>query len=474
MRSTRLAALATTETIGLLLALGILVSGYAVPPPAGVDADVQLVLSVFFATVVLWVTEPVPFAVSSLLSVILLYALGLVDSFGAAVSGFAETLIFFFILLLLLGKSVSKVDLDDWVAKRLVSATSTPQSSVRRLSLTILSLAFIMPSGMARTVTFMPVIDQVNELYDRPADSPFRRLAYYVIGHVNPIGSMALMTGGGMAIITAEMINSMVRPITWVEWAIYMTPPIVTLFLGCIAAASVYYDVEGVEREPAGTGDASASADPLTREQWIVIATLFAGILMWIVGSFLGIPAIIPAMIMIFVFALPRIEIVTTAEFREISWGIIFLIGAMLSMLDVMEELDALSFVIEVLIAGLPMDRHLVLVLAILLAVTLAFRGLFSGVSASIVILLPMLIQFADILGLHPLFFSFALLIILGATTFVPFNQPTILMAFERGPLSLREVIGLGAVTLLIALAVVGVSWLVYWPLVDDLVVRVF
>ena len=233
--------------LGVLGAATVLGGGLVAPVPGALDGDreVFLALAVFGATVILWITKPVPYAVSSLLSVVLLYALGLTDTFQAAVSGFASTLVFFFVTLLLIGRSVAKVGLDDRVADRLVTPTSTPAGSIRRLAAAVLLLAFVMPSGLARTVTFMPIVDRINDVYGLGDRSAFRRLGYYVVGHVNPLASLVVMTGGGMPIVTSELVNTMVRPFTWVEWVAYMSPPIVFLYVTSVVAAGLVYRVDG-------------------------------------------------------------------------------------------------------------------------------------------------------------------------------------------------------------------------------------
>jgi len=184
------------DVLGLVIAAAVLGVGVLGPTLGTVDRTTRIVLSVFVATLVLWIAKPVPYAVSSLLCVVLLYALGTTETFAGAVSGFATTLVFFFAVLLLVGRSVANVGLDDWVASRLVAASDTPRRSARRLSVMVLVLAFVLPSGLARGVTFMPIVDRINASFGAAEDSQFRQLAYYVIGHLNPVASLALMTGG--------------------------------------------------------------------------------------------------------------------------------------------------------------------------------------------------------------------------------------------------------------------------------------
>lgn len=468
-----------TQSAGLVLAVALVAGGSLLSPP-GIEPDVRLVLAVFFATVILWITKPVPYAVSSLLAVVALYAIGPAETFAEAASGFASNLVVFMILLLLIGKSVARVGLDAWIAGRLVSRTDTPRDSVPRISGAILLLAFVLPSGVARTVTFTPIIDAIGEGFDLEDDGGFRRLLYYVIGHLNPIASMALMTGGGMAIATAEMISTGVRPITWIEWALYMTPPTVALFVLLTAVATVVYDVDDqslVDDARLGTdggADAmeleAAGSAPLDREQRIVVATLFVAIVLWIVGSFLGVPTIVPAALVVAVFALPGVGIVTAESFGQISWGIVFLIGAMLSILEVMEAVDAFDPVVGALAAGLPTGASTVLTVGLLLSAAVVVRSAFSTVSASFIILFPIVLEFGRLLGVETLHLGFALAIVLMTATVLPVNNPTVLIAYERGPLSVREVFALGMATLAAGFLVAGVSWAVYWPAVDVLV----
>jgi sodium-dependent dicarboxylate transporter 2/3/5 len=470
------------QRVGLGVAAVVLVGGTVGPPVGGVDGTVRTVLAVFAATLVLWITKPVPYAVSSVLCVALLHALGTVPTFADAASGFASTLVFFFVVLLLVGRSVANVDLDDWVAARLVAARDTPRRSVRRLSVMVLLLAFVLPSGLARGVTFMPIIDRINASFGAPADSQFRRLAYYVIGHLNPVASLALMTGGSMAVATAELVNASVRPLTWVEWALYMAPPTVLLFACCTVLGARYYDVPGEVPAGAGLGaepDSDADVDSegddptlqaLDRDQRLVLGGLGGAIVMWVVGSFVGIPTLVPAVLIVVLFSLPGVGVLDATDVRAINWGIVFLVGAMLSLLDVMRTVGAFDLVVEAFGVVVPPGAPDAVVVAAVFAVAVLVRGTFSSVSASFVVLFPVVLEGLSTTGVTPLYVSFGLTTILMAATFLPFNNPAVLVAYDRGPLDATDVFRLGLLTLAVAVVVVVLGWTVYWPFVDSVV----
>lgn len=461
---------------GIVSSVLIIVWSVLAPPPRGLTPEMQSVLAIFAFALVLWLSKAVPYVVSATAAVVLLFALDGAESFQAATTGFASSLVFFLLLLLLLGQSISKVDLDVWVASRLLSAGTGSTSPVRALSSYLLALSFVMPSAVARAVTFIPVVRQLSKAYGVGHDSNFERTSFLILGHVNPIASMALMTGGGMAIITSQLIQNEVRPITWVEWAVLMVPPVVVLYALCAFTAERFYDARS-EIEAATDGgavsptltaeDATSSNTRFTRDQRIVAAVMIGALGLWIVGSFVGLPTIVPAALAVSVLALPDVGIITTEDMAEVSWGILFVIGTMFSILDAMEATGTLTYIVESITAVIPFAQlaHWQVV-AVLLALAVLIRVFFSTASAAIIVVLPIIIRFGETLGVNRLYLALSVLLIVGSTTILPFNTTSVLLSFDRGPLSNVDVAKFGLVTMVYAAVVIVFAWLIYWPLV--------
>ena len=473
--------LPSIQAVGLIAAIGTFLMGMTFSPVSGLVVEQQRVLTVFLVTLILWLTKPVPYAVSSLLSVTLLFVLGTVDSFAAAATGYGTTLVFFLLTLLLLGNAISDVGLDRQLARRLLSAESTPNRTLQSIAGSILALAFVMPSAMARAVTFIPIVKQLVAGFGLPDDSGFERATFLLIGQVNPIASMALMTGGGMALVTSEILATSVRTVTWVEWAVFMLPPTVFLYVLATAAAVVVTTVDGTTTIGDGTDTASAAppdgevplvtdgdgTPPLTRDQRIVGAVMLGTVAGWIVGSFIGVPTVLPAVVAVTVLALPRVNVITASDFAELSWGVIFLIGAMLSILEVMQATGAIDVVVDLVTALVPFAAlSNWQIVAVLLTIAIGIRVMFSTGSAAIVVALPIVLEFGGVFGLNQLFLALAVLLVVGSTTILPFNTTAVLVSMDRGPLTHRDVATFGLLLMGVSLVVVAVSWLAYWPLV--------
>ncbi|WP_222916562.1 SLC13 family permease [Natrinema sp. SYSU A 869] len=484
------ATVPSRQVAGLLAAAVVLVAGTVLPPPAALTVEGQRTLAVFLSALVLWLTRPVPYVVSSVLSVTLLFALGTVESFSAATTGFTSTLVFFLLCLLLLGNATTSVGLDRRLARRLLTADSTPRRALRSVAGSVLALALVMPSAMARAITFIPIVKRLAGAFGPDADGGFESAAFLVLGHVNPIASMALMTGGGMALVTSEIVATSVRPITWVDWAVLMVPPTILLYALAALAAGLFARVggkatvgahgaprpdadgdgievraDGDETHPETDGDGTAS---LTRDQRLVGLVLLGAVASWIGGSFVGLPTVVPAVAAVTVLSLPSVGVITGEDITDVSWGIIFLIGAMLSILDVMNATGAITAVIDALTQWIPFaalaDWQIV---AVLIAIAIGIRILFSTGSAAIVVALPIVLEFASVFGIARLPLALTVLLVVGSTTILPFNTTAVLVSMDRGPLSHRDVAAFGLVTMGLSIVVAALAWLVYWPLVS-------
>lgn len=479
-RSDRLSGLVESDIVefgGGVVAIAIVLWSIALPPPPGFTLEMQSVLAVFGFSLVLWLTKAVPYVISSTISVTLLFALGATETFQEATIGFASTLVFFLLLLLLLGQTIAKVNLDVWFASRLLSEGERAPRPLRSLSMNLLALSFVMPSAVARAVTFIPVVRKLSDAYGVSPDSDFERSSFLILGHVNPLASMALMTGGGMAIITSELIQSEVQPITWVEWAVLMIPPIVVLYVLSALTAERFYDalpeIDAATVRSDGSGPAPENAfdappgDSFSGKQRIVAAVMLGAVALWVVGSFIGLPTIVPAAMAVGVLALPGVRIITAADMADVSWGILFVIGTMFSILEAMETTGTLTYLVESITGLIPFSSlaHWETIV-VLLSLAVLMRIFFSTASAAIIVVLPIILRFGDVLGINQLFLALSVLIIVGSTTFLPFNTTSVLISFDRGPLSNWDVVAFGFVTMFYASFIIAGSWLFYWPIV--------
>ncbi|MEF8807930.1 SLC13 family permease [Natronomonas sp.] len=100
------------------------------PTPAGLSLQGQYAFATMFFAGVLWVTGVLPLAVTALCIPVLLTAFGVYADLDAALTGFADHLIFLFIAGFMLANALQKYDIDRRIALWLMSRLGT---SPRRL-----------------------------------------------------------------------------------------------------------------------------------------------------------------------------------------------------------------------------------------------------------------------------------------------------------------------------------------------------
>lgn len=458
------------QAIGVIVAIGIV--GWAVFVESSVFPNqVQDVFAIFGFALVLWLTKAVPYVISGSATIVLLDILGVAPSFEAAASGFASTLVFFLLLVFLLGGAIATVDLDHWVASRLTSTETRSRHPVEELAIHLFALAFLMPSAVARAATFVPVVGQLADSTAVDTGDGFEHSAFLILGHVNPIASMALMTGGGMAIVTSEIVRSAGYDVTWAEWAVFMIPPVAILYgLSAVTAGYLYGGHPDVDDSlPHNRAEKSerGTLQALSGEQRLVGLTMLGAVLLWVLGSFIGLPAIVPAILAVGVLSLPGIRIITAEDVSEVSWGILFVVGAMFSLLEQMEATGALRYIVDALTGAVPFSAlaHWQII-AVLLVLAVCVRTIFSTGSAAILVALPVLLRIGETLHVNQLYLALAVLLVVGSTTIFPFNTTSVLLSMEHGPLTGTDVLAFGLVTMAYSVLVVTLAWVVYWPAV--------
>lgn len=480
--STRVVALLRAPATGLVG--GLLLVAVGVSLPLGIEYRAQAAIAVFLFAIVLWLAKPFPLSVVSVLSITLLVVLGVTDTFAQAAAGFATRLVFFMFLLLVLGGSISKVGIDAYVASRLLGGSSTPRRSFWYLSRDILVLSLFMPSGIARTVTFVPIVEQLRERYGLAPSDSFQLSSFLLLGQLNPVASLMIMTGGGMAILSSEIIRT-TTPISWLKWFLFMTPPVVLVYvLGTFTITRLHpIDDETqpteVERPTAEMNGDERSAEPvdladgdeptLTRDQRIVAGVMGATILFWAVGSLVGISSIVPPLVAVCVLAAPGVGIVTAADIRAINWEVILLFGGVFSLTKVLESSGAIGVVVDALLTLVPIQLlSTPAAIATILGFVFVVRLFFSTASACLAATLPVILGLAPVVGVDPLALALSAVIIAGSTTLLPFHLPTVLIITESHETpTTTDVFVVGVANFVYATIAIALAWTVYWPLVQ-------
>ncbi|HEX2986750.1 MAG TPA: SLC13 family permease, partial [Chloroflexota bacterium] len=237
------------------------------PPQPGLSPEGQRVLSIVAAAVVLWATEVIPVAVSSLLVVVLLMVMGTVKSPSQALVGFSSPIVFFLVGSLAMGAAIMKSGLAERLAGYLLRRSGgDPKWLAAQLLLSMPFIAFVMPSAINRNSMLIPAYERVFQTLSVGKRDPLSKVIMLTLGLLNPFASSAFMTGGLAPMTTSTLLGGF----TWFRWFGLMAVPYYTLLaLGGLMVYLIY-------RPPTSTGPspevASTPHKPLTRDEKVTLA----------------------------------------------------------------------------------------------------------------------------------------------------------------------------------------------------------
>ncbi|MFC7044780.1 SLC13 family permease [Halobacteriaceae archaeon GCM10025711] len=161
-------------------------------------------------------------------------------------------------------------------------------------------------------------------------------------------------------------------------------------------------------------------------------------------------------------------DVIDADDVKQVSWGVLLLFGAMLSLIEILNETGAIAWVVDQLLTAVPLRTLPTPAgVAVLLGAVIFIRLFFSTASACLAVSLPIVLATADPLGVSPLLAALAVVILVGSTSVLPFHMPPVLIVAERGPVGTRDVFTVGLSTLVAALVAIVLAWTFYWPMLD-------
>ncbi|MFB6133780.1 MAG: DASS family sodium-coupled anion symporter [Halanaeroarchaeum sp.] len=505
----------------LLFGLAVLVTVAIAlaPTPGGLSLAGKYAIATMAFAAILWVTGALPLAVTALSIPVLLTGFGVYGDIDAALSPFADHLIFLFIAGFILANGLQKYDIDRRVALWLMAAMG---SSPRRLigSVMIATAFFSMwVSNTATTAMMAPiavgVITQVigRERVSENGDGGFTNLQVGMLlgtAYAASVGGVGTLIGTPPnAILAGQLEELLGYEISFFDWMLIGLPiVVVTLPVVWFVLTYVLFPPEVSD-----VGDARAQArsylkdeDPLPREgrivAWIfgltaffwvlgglgsffqpymsdiLYTTIFGGTGETLTGTTSGHQGLL-YYVMVGMYAIPALVVFDTMEWEEmadIDWGTILLFGGGLSLAGGFAETGATKWIAESVFGTLTGAPIVIIVLAIVLLVV--FLTELTSNTATSTIIVPVLISIGSALAATLGLVDYAAAIFLSvsgaiAASFafaLPVATPPNAIVFGTGYLEQRHMLRAGMVLNLVMTAVLTlmITLLFYfvWPVV--------
>jgi anion transporter len=443
----------------LLFAAAAYLAVRVAPAPEGLTASGQQVLAIVAAAVVLWATEALPVALSSLLLLILLGTSAGLPSLTQAFVGFTSPVVFFLLGVQVISVAVLKSGLAARAARLfLARARGRPGRLLPQLASLLPGLALILPSAITRNAVLVPAYQQVFRRMGVAPDARVPRAIMLFLGVLHPLFSSAFLTGGTSSMTTATLVGG----VSWWRWFALMSVPYYALLL--LGGTALWLLLRRAPAAPLGPV-ASEPRRPITAPEARAILAVALASALWLTDFWHGWSPAIPALVAAVLLLVPGVGVLTWKDFEQgTSWGIFFVLGASLSLASALVSSGAAAYFARLLteraLAAAPPPAA---VAAGLVAIAALVHLGVTNIAACLALLIPIVATLAAALGLDPLACSLILNMAVDAVIFYPVQTATSLIVYEAGGFAPREVFLLGWVMLALTAGVVVFVAIPYW-----------
>ncbi len=460
-------------------------------PLEGISYNCRVALATLVWAVVWWMTRPIPWAMSSMLPLVVFPVLG-VMSIRATTALYGQRIFFWLLGITMLGYAIEKHGLAKRVALRFLRIKGVADSTARLTFMymfvaAIISMfvtdagvvAMMMPIGMSLVAYISSVTDLGGEEGRNSRLASFLAMGTLYGAVAGGVGTIAGLPHNAIGVALADSLAG--TYISWFRWMKVGMPLFILLLISFYLLLRFFFPPE-VSRIPGGRefiGKELQKLGKMTTGEINVLVTFVCMVLMFtgpsIMSLVLGeghpvaeylrnaLPTwVVPPAILILLFLLP-VDVKKgegTLIWRDVShhapWNIIFLCTGAVGMTDALTQfgfLDYTSGIIQSIgigATGLPFIAAPAIIVG---------TNLFSGTAAT-TLFCSIFIPAAVEVGYNPA--SIAILIPNGAVGIMfPWAGASAGTAFASGYLDLKVMMKVGLVaTLLILVIILGVHLL--------------
>ncbi len=353
---------------GLVLALTVLV--LLLPTPRGLSSEGHRALALFVFTGSILALEPVSLPIAALIVPLAQVALGIAET-AQAFETFSRPVVFLILSSLFLAEALRK----HGITRRLaLSSIFASGGVVPLLLLGLMGIAAVLSMWVENTATAAVLIPAALTISRQiPDPKKARRLLSLLgfgIAYAASLGGMVTIMGSSSNAVASGFLAEL-GSWTFIDWMKYGLPAFLLIFpltwqalLRLVPLSGIELDVEPARRQLDELG-------PVGRAEKEILITLGVAVVLWVGGSFiepaLNLPSTLlsSAMVAVMVVAYLAIRgIIDWEDVKGISWGIFLIIGAGLSLGEVLNRTGATDWfagLIVPLVKGPPLFVSLLL-----------------------------------------------------------------------------------------------------------------
>lgn len=464
----------TTRWLTLAAAFAVALVGRFAPVPesiatigaATLTSDGLASMGVLLFTLLLWLTEAIPFHITGLLGVILLAVFG-IESFATVVSiGFGNHIVTFFIGVLILSSFITGSGLGNRISVFLLSRTGNRTSLILLGFMTVGALISAWITDTAVAAMLMPLGAAIlKEEGVEPMKSNFGKALMISCAWGPTVGGIMTPAGAGPNPIAIGFLQEMAGvELTFLGWMMFGVPAGLLILLPTWGVLMLVFkpEIKHLKKTRQEMREEYEQLPPMKREEKVTLALFLLTVALWLTTpvfeNLLGIaiPISMPVLLTAAIFFFPGVATTPwkTVE-RDISWSSIILILAGISLGMVLYRTGAAEWLSLATLGGIGSLHPFMLVLLVVIIVSL-IKIFLSSNTVTATIMIPIMITLAGAVGLDALTVTMPAALTASMAFIMVTSTPTNVIPYTAGYFSIRDFAVGGLIVSLVSAPIVA------------------
>ncbi len=476
---------------GLAAALAALLIVLLLPAPAGLPLAGQTMLAILVFAVIVWMTESLDYAVSSvvigaLMVFLLAYApdvakpagkaMGTSAALNLALSGFSNSAVALIAAACFIAAAMTATGLDRRIALVVLSkvdARARVNNILIGAIVTGFLLSFIVPSTTARAACLMPIMMGFILAFKVDKRSRFAGLMVITAAQTASIWNIGIKTAAAQNMVAVGFVEKQFgATITWTEWFIAGAPfsALLTVALYFIMTRMMKPEMTEIEGGQATIRDQLKAIGPTTLREWKLLALTLILLGFWstekVLHNFDTSSTTIAA---IALMLLPGIGVMDWKESqRGFPWGTVMLFAVGISVGTALLKTNAAAWLANLIVTNLGLQQASAFAILMLLSLFLIVIHLgFASATALASTMIPIVMSVLSAVqtpGINVVGMTMLLQFVVSFGFILPVNAPQNMIAYGTDTFAARDFVRTGLVITAVAVALLVVFALTYWP----------
>jgi len=419
-------------------------------PMNGLSYPGHAAIALLVFAVIMWATEAVHLAVTSLIILFVQPIIG-VESFNDAVIGFANPIIFLMIGGFIIAEAIRKSGLATRLTYSMLNKFGT--SPDRSLFVAVFSTG-ILSAWIENVVAFamlLPIVKEIIPLMG--VDDPEKGKSNFAKAMVLGASYGSLAGGFGTEIGTApNLMAAAYTNIPFASWMIFGFPLAIAMMLIIWKLLGRMFkpEVKGIVGGTETITNKLESLGPMTKVEKISLAILLFTIGLWVTTGLTGLNSYSIALIGAVLFFIFKVLDWKDAQ-NGVDWGLIVFFGGALSLGAALLNTGAANWLISDIVSMLGSDPSTLLITVVLMIIAVCITQVMSNIALS-AILVPLSVTLAAAQDLSIGTYAVPVAIACSLSFMLPMADPTVAMAYGTGYVKIKEILKAG-----VPLVVIGI-----------------